>query len=44
MELELCTCPVGHSGAPCKHQAAIVQNYNITSINFLPTTAEMIAW
>ncbi|XP_067259169.1 uncharacterized protein [Chanodichthys erythropterus] len=43
MELELCTCPVGHSGAPCKHQAAIVQNYNITSINFLPTTAEMRA-
>ncbi|XP_016104408.1 uncharacterized protein [Sinocyclocheilus grahami] len=43
MELELCTCPVGHSGAPCKHQAAVVQNYNITSINFLPTTAEMRA-
>lgn len=43
MELELCTCPVGHSGAPCKHQAAVVQNYSITSINFLPTTAEMKA-
>ncbi|XP_065107484.1 uncharacterized protein [Paramisgurnus dabryanus] len=43
MELELCTCRAGHSGAPCKHQAAIVQNYNITSINFLPTTAEMRA-
>ncbi|XP_016364069.1 uncharacterized protein LOC107705329 isoform X3 [Sinocyclocheilus rhinocerous] len=43
MELELCTCPVGHSGAPCKHQAAVVQNYNITAINFLPTTAEMRA-
>ncbi|XP_067287705.1 uncharacterized protein [Pseudorasbora parva] len=43
MELELCTCPVGHSGAPCKHQAAVVQNYNMTSINFLPTTAEMRA-
>ncbi|ROJ26343.1 hypothetical protein DPX16_12505 [Anabarilius grahami] len=43
MDLELCTCPAGHSGAPCKHQAAIVQNYNITSINFLPTTAEMRA-
>ncbi|XP_059425987.1 uncharacterized protein LOC132160262 isoform X2 [Carassius carassius] len=43
MELELCTCPVGHSGAPYKHQAAVVQNYNITSINFLPTTAEMRA-
>ncbi|XP_026054784.1 uncharacterized protein LOC113040739 [Carassius auratus] len=43
MELELCTCPVGHSGAPCKHQAAVVQNYNITSINFLLTTAEMRA-
>ncbi|XP_050960534.1 uncharacterized protein LOC127161828 [Labeo rohita] len=43
MELELCTCPAGHSGAPCKHQAAVVQNYNISSINFLPKTAEMRA-
>ncbi|KAI2645313.1 Kinesin-like protein CIN8 [Labeo rohita] len=24
MELELCTCPADHCGAPCKHQAAVV--------------------
>lgn len=43
MELELCTCPVDQSGAPCTHQAAVVQNFNNTSINFLPTTDEMRA-
>ncbi|KAJ8337870.1 hypothetical protein SKAU_G00368360, partial [Synaphobranchus kaupii] len=43
MELELCTCPVGHTGAPCKHQAAVVKNYKVHSNNFLPTTPEMRA-
>ncbi|KAK6328751.1 hypothetical protein J4Q44_G00007290 [Coregonus suidteri] len=43
MEVELCTCPVGHTGAPCKHQAAVVQNFGCFSSNFLPTTPEMRA-
>ena len=40
MELELCTCPVGQTGAPCKHQAAVIQFFGGLSTIFLPVTAE----
>lgn len=43
IEMDLCTCPVGHPGAPCKHQAAVVQIYKCLSINFLLTTPEIRA-
>ncbi|KAK3910154.1 Profilin-2 [Frankliniella fusca] len=33
---EVCSCPVGRNGAPCKHQMAVVQHYNISSSQFLP--------
>ncbi|KAK6325177.1 hypothetical protein J4Q44_G00045190 [Coregonus suidteri] len=38
VDMELCTCPVGHTGAPCKQQASVVlvQIYKCLSSNFLP--------
>ena len=29
------TCPVGMTGAPCKHQGAVAIKFHITSFNFL---------
>ena len=31
MDLEICSCPAGQSGAPCKHLCAVVQEFNLTS-------------
>ncbi|KAK3932908.1 Hydroxylamine reductase [Frankliniella fusca] len=36
MELEVCSCPVGFNGAPCKHQMAVVKHFNLSSTQFLP--------
>ena len=35
-EFGSCTCPVGISGAPCKHQGAVAMKYHITILNFIP--------
>ena len=31
MELELCSCPAGQTGASCKHQAAVAKIYSCLS-------------
>lgn len=36
MEIEMCSCPVGKNGAPCKHQFAVVKQFNLSSSQFLP--------
>ncbi|GES83311.1 hypothetical protein GLOIN_2v1883854 [Rhizophagus clarus] len=35
-EIGTCTCPVGVSGAPCKHQGAVAMKYHIAILNFIP--------
>ncbi|XP_041479165.1 uncharacterized protein LOC121426833 isoform X1 [Lytechinus variegatus] len=35
--LGTCTCPIGITGGPCKHQSAVMNKFNIESTNFLPT-------
>jgi hypothetical protein len=35
--LGVCTCPVGMSGAPCKHQGAVAIKFHIVNFNFLPS-------
>ncbi|CAB5380545.1 unnamed protein product [Rhizophagus irregularis] len=32
----VCSCPVGMTGAPCKHQGAVSMKFHITSLNFIP--------
>jgi len=32
----ICSCPIGISEAPCKHQDAVAARYHIGIINFLP--------
>src|SRR5205814_10674108 len=34
-EIETCTCPVGMTGAPCKHGAVSIK-FHISTFNFLP--------
>ena len=36
-EIGVCTCPVGMSGAPCKHQGAVAMKFNIAILNFIPS-------
>lgn len=36
-DLGVCTCPVGMSGAPCKHQGAVAIKFHIVNFNFLPS-------
>ena len=31
-----CTCPVGKSGGPCKHQEAVAIKFHIAILNFIP--------
>ncbi|XP_041476647.1 uncharacterized protein LOC121424873 isoform X1 [Lytechinus variegatus] len=31
-----CSCPVGKTGGPCKHQAAVVKHFKKSSTNFVP--------
>lgn len=37
-EVEICECPVGRTGAPCKHQYFVVKKYNLSSNQFFPFT------
>ena len=36
-EIGACTCPVGMTGAPCKHQGAVAMKFHIAILNFLPS-------
>jgi hypothetical protein len=36
-EIGMCTCPVGISGAPCKHQGAVAMKFHIAIFNFIPS-------
>jgi hypothetical protein len=35
-EIRICTCLVGISGAPCKHQGAVAMKFHIAIFNFIP--------
>lgn len=37
-EIGTCTCPVGMTGAPCKHQGAVSIKFHISTFNFLPSS------
>ena len=39
MELHSSTCEVRRTGAPCKHQAAVVKKYGVASLNLLPVNS-----
>ena len=39
MDMGLCTCPVGSTGAPCKHQGAVLKKFNIPPFNPLPVSS-----
>ena len=39
MTLGLCTCQVGNTGGPCRHQSAVVRGFGVTSYNFLAVTS-----
>jgi len=32
-----CSCPVGMTGAPCKHQGAVAIKFHIATLNFIPS-------
>ena len=34
-EIGVCSCPVGMSGAPCKHQGAVAIKYHLSTLNFI---------
>ncbi|GBC01669.1 hypothetical protein RclHR1_04290005 [Rhizophagus clarus] len=36
-EFGTCSCPVGISGAPCKHQGAVSMKFHISMFNFIPS-------
>ncbi|KAE8740735.1 hypothetical protein FOCC_FOCC013755 [Frankliniella occidentalis] len=36
MNLELCGCPVGRNGKACKHQFAVIEEFKLSSSQFLP--------
>ena len=36
-EIGVCSCPVGISGAPCKHQGAVSMKYHISMFNVIPS-------
>ena len=38
MAVGCCGCHKGNTGGPCKHQAAVMQTFNVASWNFLPVT------
>ena len=37
-EIETCTCPIGMTSAPCKHQGAVSIKFHISTFNFLPSS------
>ncbi|PKY53879.1 hypothetical protein RhiirA4_426357 [Rhizophagus irregularis] len=32
-----CSCPVGMTGTPCKHQGAVSMKFHVASLNFIPS-------
>lgn len=36
MEIGLCSCPTGLTGAACRHQAAVAKNYKLATVNVAP--------
>ena len=32
-----CSCPIGMTGAPCKHQGAVAIKFHIAILNFIPS-------
>ena len=36
MDIGICSCSLGNSGAPCKHQGAVARKFNICSVNLAP--------
>ncbi|PKK58339.1 hypothetical protein RhiirC2_796476 [Rhizophagus irregularis] len=36
-EIGVCTCPIGMSGTPCKHQGAVSMKFHISIFNFIPS-------
>ena len=36
MEIGICSCPTGSTGAACKHQAAVAKHFKLVSINVAP--------
>ena len=42
MSVELCTCHIGSTGGPCKHQYIVMRHFNMKAWNFVPVQdAEM---
>ncbi|KAK3908321.1 BRD4-interacting chromatin-remodeling complex-associated protein [Frankliniella fusca] len=39
-EVDICTCPVGQTGVPCKDQYAVVLQFKLSSNQFLPFSDE----
>ena len=37
MDIGICSCSLGTSGAPCKHQGAVARKFNICSVNLAPS-------
>ncbi|XP_025105409.1 uncharacterized protein LOC112570910 [Pomacea canaliculata] len=36
MNTDMCSCPHGMTGAPCKHQHAVMKFFNVSSLNIFP--------
>ena len=36
MNTDMCSCLVGLTGAPCKHQFAVTKHFNVSSVNLFP--------
>lgn len=36
MEIGICSCPIGSSGAACRHQAAVAKQFKLISVNVAP--------
>ncbi|XP_052131256.1 uncharacterized protein LOC127751567 [Frankliniella occidentalis] len=37
-QLNICSCPIGMCGAPCKHQMMVAKKFKISNQQFLPTS------
>ncbi|CAG8837565.1 27676_t:CDS:1, partial [Racocetra persica] len=36
-EIRICTCQIGTTGVPCKHQGTVAMKFHIKILNFLPS-------